>query len=186
MFGLGRRLDALARELDARLAALEQRLGARQDAAEAAARAAIDRRFAELVATLSDDPERRTRMLLAAVSDEVRAALAASLDEARRLSALRVDAEDAARQARTHAALNETYRAAATGYVALYFTGGYTDRVRLLVGASDPPDECVCELNCVNDINAYAGGVVRRGEHWRAESEKGEASGVRCVFTPFL
>jgi hypothetical protein len=58
--------------------------------------------------------------------------------------------------------------------------------VELCVGPTSPPDAVVCSLNVRNDINSYAGCVVRRGEFWLARSQTGSDSGVRCMYTPFL
>jgi septal ring factor EnvC (AmiA/AmiB activator) len=88
-------------------------------------------------------------------------------------------------QARHTVPLNSVRFAKVTGYVALYFDGGRTDVVRLLVGPDDPPENCVCEANSSYKINSYAGGIVRAGEYWKAESKVGATgTGFICVFTP--
>jgi hypothetical protein len=88
-------------------------------------------------------------------------------------------------QARRKVPLDSVQLAKTTGYVSIYFDGGRTDVVRLLVGSTEPPDDCVCEANSTNDINSYAGGIVRAGEYWRAQSKVGASrSGFICWFTP--
>jgi hypothetical protein len=125
---------------------------------------------------------------LATLGPTLAAALRRAVDE---MSVLRerLDASvrgEAERAPRVFGELGRTYRAEWTGYVCLYFDGGYHDRVELRVGDSPPPTTVVCTLNSRNDLNSYAGCVVRRSEHWLATSscEDGH-SGVRCVFTPF-
>ena len=87
---------------------------------------------------------------------------------------------------RLRPALGAVQRAEVTGYVSIYFTGGRTDKIRLLVGRDDPPAECVCEANTTNDLNAYAGGIVRKGEYWTAACKHPDKSGFECVFTPLF
>jgi hypothetical protein len=88
--------------------------------------------------------------------------------------------------ARSRPAIGVVHRAEVTGYVSLFFTGGRTSVVRLLVGWADPPTECVCEANTRNDLNSYAGGIVRKGEYWLLDSKHGDRSGFECVFTPLF
>jgi len=89
-------------------------------------------------------------------------------------------------QPRTRPAPGVVHRAEVTGYVSVFFTGGRTDTLRLLVGWDDPPTECVSEANTFNDLNSYAGGIVRKGEYWTlAGTHTGKKSfGFECVFTP--
>jgi hypothetical protein len=87
---------------------------------------------------------------------------------------------------RLRPALGAVHRAEATGYVSLYFTGGRTGTLRLLAGWEDPPTECICETNTRNDLNSYAGGVVRKGEYWTVAGKHPEGSGYQCVFTPLF
>lgn len=186
-------------EVDARVAPVEKRLAAleaRLDAVESA----LDRRLAEVLSRFDDNPDDRLRLLLNSVSEELRQALSEGLDDARQVAAIKAEvaalldqvrsaaaeARGAAGQRRFRSDLNVIHHAQATGYVSIFFNGGRTDRVKLMVGATDPPTEVVSELNCRNDINSYAGGVVRQGEFWTAKSEVGKNSGVECVFTPFL
>jgi hypothetical protein len=65
-------------------------------------------------------------------------------------------------------------------------TGGRTGTLRLLAGWEDPPTECICETNTRNDLNSYAGGVVRKGEYWTVAGKHPEGSGYECVFTPLF
>jgi hypothetical protein len=87
---------------------------------------------------------------------------------------------------RVRPAFGVVHRAEVTGYVSVFFTGGRTDTLRLLVGWNDPPTECVCEANTFNELNSYAGGIVRKGEYWTlAGTHTGKKSfGYECVFTP--
>jgi hypothetical protein len=87
---------------------------------------------------------------------------------------------------RLRPALGAVHRAEVTGYVSVYFTGGRTDTLRLLAGWDDPPTECICETNTRNELNSYAGGVVRKGEYWTIVGRRPEASGYECVFTPLF
>ena len=87
---------------------------------------------------------------------------------------------------RTRPAFNTVYQAEATGYVSIFFTGGRTDVLQLMAGPENPPTECICEANNRNDLNAYAGGIVRKGEYWTVVSKNGERSGFKCVFTPLF
>lgn len=120
-------------------------------------------------------------------------------DLTERIATLRKDAESAAKNTNTptlasgtnrgpssrfRPRLNVVYQAETAGYVSLYFAGGYTDQIRILVGPEKPPAECVCEANSTNEFNSYAGAIVQAGEYWTAESKRGGGSGVRCVFTP--
>lgn len=89
-------------------------------------------------------------------------------------------------QPRTRPAPGVVHRAEVTGYVSVFFTGGRTDTLRLLVGWDDPPTECISEANMFNQLNSYAGGIVRKGEYWTlAGTHTGKKSfGFECVFTP--
>ena len=80
--------------------------------------------------------------------------------------------------------LNVVYQAETAGYVSLSFSGGYTDQLRILVGLEKPRAECVGEANSANDINSYAGAIIRPGEYWMDESKRGGRSGVKRIFTP--
>lgn len=86
--------------------------------------------------------------------------------------------------ARAGPAFNEVYRTDVAGYISAYFTGGRTDTVRLLVGAENPPAECVYIAE--SRLNTYAGAVVRPGEYWQVRSNVGQQSGFTCTFTPFV
>ncbi len=161
-------------------------------------RASITDAIAELTARLEVPPEQRVRYLLNTITDDLSVALNKSLADAQEVSALKEQIlqlrqelqqqvnKNGARQRRTRASLNQVHHADETGYVALYFIGGRTDTVQLLMGPTNPPEICVSELNCQAGINSYAGGVVRQGEYWMAESALGEDSGVRCCYTPFF
>lgn len=183
MFGSRR-----CRELEARVAILETKLESAQQRFEA--------RLVELARDHERDPEAHLRSLMNRVAGELSQQLERALADLRAgrealpaLEDLRKGLESAAAGIdvpRVRASLDKVYRAERTGYVSLYFDGGYTDRVKLLVGPEDPPGSIICELNTSNSINSYAGGVVRRGEYWMARSEKAGKSGVKCVFTPFL
>jgi hypothetical protein len=87
---------------------------------------------------------------------------------------------------RVRPAFGTLHRAEVTGYVSLYFNGGRTDKIKLLVGWDDPPTDCICEANTTNDLNAYAGGIVRQNEYWTVVSNHGGRSGFNCVFTPLF
>lgn len=184
MFGARQR-----RELEARVAALEKRLEANE--------AQVDARLGELARDLEQaDPEVRVRFLTSRIAADLASDLEKALADLRAgrealpaLEELRKGLEQAAAGVdvpRFEGELSQVYRAEWTGYVSLYFAGGFTDSVSLLVGPEDPPTLEICKLNTSSDINSYAGGVVRRGEYWVAASRKPGRSGVKCVFTPFL
>jgi hypothetical protein len=81
--------------------------------------------------------------------------------------------------------LGRVYQAEVTGYIAAYAGGGYTDVVEILVGPTSPPGQRVGRANTMNDINSYAGAVVRAGEYWVVSTERGaDKSSFTCVFTP--
>ena len=81
--------------------------------------------------------------------------------------------------------LGVVHHAATLGYVSLWFAGGRTDVVDLLVGPDDPPTTVAGQLDCSAGFNGYVGTVVRPGEYWMATSKHPDSSGVLCMFTPF-
>ena len=88
---------------------------------------------------------------------------------------------------RFEAALDTVYRAKSHGYVAVYFVGGRTARMRLLVGTQSPPTTSVGYANSGSEINSYMGGIVRPGEYWMATTHRpGMKAGFECVFTPLF
>ncbi|PSL53756.1 hypothetical protein B0I31_108203 [Saccharothrix carnea] len=88
---------------------------------------------------------------------------------------------------RFQATLDTIYRARTFGYVAVYFVGGRTARVRLLVGPESPPTVSVGCADSSSDLNSYIGGVVRPGEFWTASTPRpGQKTGFECVFTPLF
>ncbi|MCE6996740.1 hypothetical protein LZG04_18295 [Saccharothrix sp. S26] len=88
---------------------------------------------------------------------------------------------------RFQAALDTVYQAETYGYVAVYFVGGRTARVRLLVGPQSPPTTSVGYADSGSDINSYIGGVVRPGEFWLVATHRpGMRAGFECVFTPLF
>jgi len=198
MFGNRKRVDALEQRLEVMEASLDERIGLeierRMDAARAELNAAVER----VRSRVEQDPGDRTRFLLNAVADDLQRELRAVLDGAGRARAATAEIEqsrerlqamlrgEAGRAERELVPLGQVRRASGLGFVALWFDGGWTDKVVLRVGWSDPPETVVCKLNTANDINSYASTVVRPGEYWIADSDKGEKSGVKCIFTPFL
>jgi hypothetical protein len=186
--------------LQAQLDALEQRVIERVEGVETL----LEQRLKQIEARLDDEPADRVRMLLNSVAEDVRTDLAALLDNAGKLrnateEALRRNAEleAAAEQmvtrlsgeephpSRIKVQFNRVYQAKSLGYVAAYFVGGRADRVSILIGEESPPTKSWAELNTTNDINSYAGAVVRPGEYWMAKAKVGSGSGVRCTYTPF-
>jgi hypothetical protein len=88
---------------------------------------------------------------------------------------------------RFEAALDTVYQATCHGYVAVYFVGGRTARMHLLVGTQSPPTTSVGYANSGSEINSYMGTVVRPGEYWMAATHKpGMKAGFECVFTPLF
>jgi hypothetical protein len=93
--------------------------------------------------------------------------------------------------ARFRAEINKVYQASSHGYASLYFQGGRTAKIQIVVGTTSPPDEVVGEVNTVNDLNPSTGAVIRAGEFWGARfrdgwDAKGNGSGFVCVFTPLF
>ncbi|MFE2753262.1 hypothetical protein ACFXGA_14825 [Actinosynnema sp. NPDC059335] len=88
---------------------------------------------------------------------------------------------------RFQAALDTVYRARTFGYVAVFFVGGRTARMRLLVGPQSPPTTSIGQADSSADLNSYMGGVVRPGEFWMAATHRpGIKAGFECVFTPLF
>ena len=66
--------------------------------------------------------------------------------------------------------------------MAVYFVGGRTARMRLLVGPQSPPT-----ISVGYAIDSYIGGIVRPGEYWMAATRRaGMKAGFECVFTPLF
>ena len=91
-------------------------------------------------------------------------------------------ADDPLTARRLSCRVNTVYLAEYTGYVSIFFTGGWMSRVELVAGPENPPTEVISALE--GELNSYAGGVIRRGEYWMARAKRDKA-GVQCVFTPF-
>ncbi|WP_033438151.1 hypothetical protein [Saccharothrix sp. NRRL B-16314] len=133
-------------------------------------------RLTGLLGTLLDDGDRHARLI--ELAERAEGALRAL--EAR--SGLMGIGEP-----RFQAALDTVYQAKTFGYVAVYFVGGRTARVRLLIGPHNPPDTSVGCANSGSDINSYIGGIVRPGEYWMAATHRpGLKSGFECLFTPLF
>jgi hypothetical protein len=88
---------------------------------------------------------------------------------------------------RFEANLDTVYQAATYGYVAVYFVGGRTARMHLLVGPTSPPTTSVGYANSGSEINSYMGTIVRPGEYWMAATHRtGMKAGFECIFTPLF
>ena len=85
---------------------------------------------------------------------------------------------------REELALDEAHTAETLGHVSVWFDGGRTDVVELVVGTMDG-DMVVGRVNTRNDINSSMSTIIRPGETWMARTQKGHTGGFRCVFTPF-
>ena len=159
MFG-GRHL----RELDDRLAALS----ARVDELE---------RGHGAVAALASDAGRLEA--LTAEADGLAARVTGAVEAAKALAdGSSVD------QPRWTPEWNKVYRADGLVLVVAWMYSGRNDRVDLLVGPADPPDQLVARGNSSNDINSFVCGVVRPGEQWMLRSQVGERTGWESVVTP--
>lgn len=130
-------------------------------------------RLAGLLGPLLDDEDRHARLTDLATRAEGA------------LRALETRAEPMGVGApRFEAALDTVYRATTFGYVAVYFVGGRTGRVRLLIGPQSPPTTSV---GYANAGNSYMGGFVRPGEYWMAATHRpGKKCGFECIFTPLF
>lgn len=134
--------------------------------------------------------ERLTGALGALLEDEERYARLTDLSErtGAALRALETRAEQVGvGEARFEADLDTVYRAKTHGYVAVYFVGGRTARMRLLVGQQSPPTTSVGYANSSGEINSYMGGIVRPGEYWMAATHSpGMKAGFECIVTPLF
>ena len=216
MFGRVKKLESRIVDLESSIAAREAMFEKRLSAAEAR----LEARLAEVLARVGGDPNERMRFLLDAAVEDLRGGLAQALELVRRADALAEGSEARTRgegehQPRQWMELCKVHRAPFTGYVAAFQTGegpGH-DTVELVVGPEDPPLHVVCRFDAGSDSGGFAGCVVRRGEYWRASSQREEThrnsqvgerldgigggilrryhaanppSGVKCVYTPFL
>jgi hypothetical protein len=129
--------------------------------------------------------ERLTGLLGNLLDDEDRHARLTDLTErtGAALRALETRAEAVGvGEPRFEAALDTVYRARSHGYVAVYFVGGRTAQMRLLVGPRNPPTTSIGSAN-----NSYMGGIVRPGEYWMAATHRpGLKAGFECIFTPLF
>jgi hypothetical protein len=131
-------------------------------------------RLTGLLGTLLEDEERYTR--LTELAERAGTALHTLEGKA---APLGIGGE------RFEAALDTVYHATTPGYVAVYFVGGRTARVHLLVGRQSPPATSVGYANSGAEINSYIGGLIRRGEYWMAATHNpGMKAGYECIFTP--
>ncbi|MEV8097748.1 hypothetical protein [Kitasatospora sp. NPDC085879] len=175
MFGAKARLEARIKELERRLEGFDGE---------------VSRRISEIADQCLGDPEQRVRFLLNSVATDLQRDLAVALERVEQAGVLagRIQEQAAAEgagQERFFAELDRVYHAKATGYVAIYYTGGRPAPVKLLVGSTRWPDLSVGELDPGADSSAFSGGVVRRGEYWTAQS-KWQSKSIKIVFTPFL
>lgn len=206
MFGLGRLrqdLDALTERCKRLEAEVDERVAERVQHEVAALRAemlaTVQGALVELGARLQGDPERRAQAVLAAASEELRVQLQRAIGDTQVASERATQAQQASKdivalrarlqrppawQAPQPMPLDVVHHAPTNGFVALWFEGGYTGVVALLVGPADPPETCVGRLNTRNDLNPFCATVVRRGEYWKAQVEKGSPD-LPCVYTPF-
>ena len=198
MFGRVKKLESRIVDLESSIAAREALFERRLSAAEARMGAHI----VDLLARVAGDPNERMRFLLDSAAEDLRSGLAQALEHVRRADALAEGSEARTRgegehQPRQWMELFKVHRAPFTGYVAVFQPGerpGH-DTVEVVVGPEDPPLHVVCRFDAGSDSGGFAGCVVRRGEYWRASSQREEAhryhaanppSSVKCVYTPFL
>jgi hypothetical protein len=133
-------------------------------------------RLTGLLGTLLDDGDRHAR--LTELAERAEGALRAL--EARS-GAVGIG------EPRFQAALDTVYQAKTFGYVAVYFVGGRTARMRLLIGPQNPPTASAGSASASSGVNSYIGGVVRPGEYWMAATHRpGLKAGFECVFTPIF
>lgn len=133
-------------------------------------------RLTGLLGNLLDDEDRHTRLM--DVAERTGAAL--RVLEGRAQSA-------GLNEPRFEAALDTVYHAKTYGYVSLYFVGGRTANMHLLVGPQSPPTTSVGSASPGSDINSYVGGIVRPGEYWMAATPRpGMKAGFECIFTPLF
>ena len=88
---------------------------------------------------------------------------------------------------RFEADLDTVYQAESHGYVAIYFVGGRTASMRLLVGPRARRPRASATRTPRLEINSYIGGIVRPGEYWMAATHStGMRAGFECIFTPLF
>jgi hypothetical protein len=112
-------------------------------------------------------------------------------EEARSLSeAVRVTVAGASEAAKTVVKprftprFNEVYRSEGFGYVCVYFAGGRTGTVRILVGIEDPPTELAVEV--AFESPNYGAAVIRPGEFWTLSCRRADGGGFKAQFTPLF
>jgi hypothetical protein len=133
-------------------------------------------RLTTLLGNLLDDDDRHAR--LTDLAERTGAALQALESRADTLTM---------GKPRFEAALDTVYHAKTYGYIACYFVGGRTARMRLLVGPQSPPTTSVGQANAGSEINSYMGAIVRPGEYWMAATHRpGMKAGFECIFTPLF
>lgn len=83
---------------------------------------------------------------------------------------------------RLAARFNEVYRADGFGHLSVWFAGGRTGRVVILVGADNPPTDVAGEVTA--DMPSSGTAMIRPGEYWMLNCDRKNGGGFKAVFTP--
>jgi hypothetical protein len=76
---------------------------------------------------------------------------------------------------------NQVYQAIGYTFVMVWFEGGHTTPVELLVGDEYPPTQ---SLGVLRAESGNASGVVRPGEYWALRCKRDSGGGFRAMATP--
>ena len=76
---------------------------------------------------------------------------------------------------------NQVYQADGHIFVTVWFEGGHTSPVELLVGDEFPPD---VSLGVLRAESGNASGLVRPGEYWALSCKRDDGGGFRAMATP--
>jgi hypothetical protein len=77
---------------------------------------------------------------------------------------------------------NEVYHAEGFGHLSVWFSGGRTGRVIILVRGDNPPTEIVGEVDA--DVAGSGAAIIRPGEYWMLDCNRRNGGGFKAVFTP--
>jgi hypothetical protein len=76
---------------------------------------------------------------------------------------------------------NQVYQAFGCTFVSVWFEGGHTTPVELLVGGENPP---TLSLGLLRADYGNATWVVRPGEYWALRCKRADGGGFRAIVTP--
>ena len=76
---------------------------------------------------------------------------------------------------------NQVYQAIGCTFVTVWFEGGRTNPVELLVGDENPP---TLSLGLLRADHGNASWVVQPGEYWALSCKRDDGGGFRAIVTP--